>query len=91
MFMYSCSSVTVDVIMERNVLSKAMNAYKKLAGNRRTRQHMNTIYWNKSNTNSSTFNMKHISELVDVFPPSVELFGSTVSFSFSSGNETRLS
>lgn len=30
-------------------------------------KHMNTIYQNKSNTNSSTFNMKHISELVDVY------------------------
>lgn len=32
-------------------------------------KHMNTIYQNKFNTNSSTFNMKYISDLVDVFLP----------------------
>lgn len=66
MFMYSCSLVTVDVIMERNVRFKG-NEQKQLAGNRRMRKHMKTIHRNKSNTTSSTFNMKHISELVDVF------------------------
>lgn len=30
---------------------------------------MNEIYQNKSNTNSSTFNMKHISKSLDVFLP----------------------
>lgn len=63
MFMYSCSSVCCwcwcDYGAEYN-FSKTM-ILRSWGGNWGWMvKHMNTIYQHKSNTNSSTFNMKHI-------------------------------